>query len=201
MSVTNDAWFGLSSGPYQHFAAAQVLATYDKSRLVPFGEFVPFGQYLRASKLTDGRLDFSPGPGPRRVTLPGLPAFSPLICYEVIFPGRVVAAGARPEFLLSVTNDAWFGLSSGPYQHFAAARLRAVEEGLPMVRAANNGISAVIDGYGRILARSALNEVGVIDAGLPRKVDTRTIFSKIGNWTVLVLIIVFICPLLFIRLL
>lgn len=182
-------------------SGGELLATYDKVHLVPFGEYVPLGRYLRAGKLTDGRLDFSPGPGPTRIALSGLPAFGPLICYEVIFPGRVVAAGARPDFLLSVTNDAWFGRSSGPYQHFAAARLRAVEEGLPMVRAANNGISAVIDGYGRVLARSALNDVGVIDAGLPRKVVMGTVFSKFGNWVVLTLIIVFICPLLFIRLL
>ena len=175
--------------------------TYDKFHLVPFGEYVPLGDYLRITKLTDGRLDFTPGPGLRSLSIPGLPPFGALICYEVIFPGRVVAEDSRPEFLLSVTNDAWFGESSGPFQHFAAARLRAVEEGLPMIRAANNGISAVTDAYGRVLSALATNEIGVIDSGLPRPVDHVTIFSKIGNWSVLLLIIVFINPILYLRLL
>ncbi len=198
-----------TKGRFEIFNSLQVITsggelsgTYDKFHLVPFGEYVPLGEYLKITKLTDGRLDFSAGPGPRTMVAPGLPPFGPLICYEVIFPGEVVAQGApRPSFLLSVTNDAWFGESSGPYQHLAAARLRSVEEGLPMIRAANNGISAVTDGYGRILSSLGLNEIGVIDSGLPRPVDARTIFSKTGKWTVLLLIIVFICPLFINRLL
>jgi apolipoprotein N-acyltransferase len=146
---------------------------------------------LGFAKLTQGRLDFSPGPGPRTLELPGLPPVGPLICYEVIFPGQVTEPGRRPAWLLNVTNDAWFGTSSGPYQHFASVRLRAVEEGLPAVRAANTGISAVVDSYGRVLHRLGLNRVGTIDSPLPRPADARTLYSRVGNWMVLILIAIF----------
>ncbi len=115
---------------------------------------------------------------------------SPLICYEVIFPGQVVAPGQRPGWILNVTNDAWFGVSSGPYQHFASARLRAVEEGLPLVRAANSGISAVIDAYGRVIARLGLGRVGIIDAPRPRPTQEKTPFGQLGNWTLLILLFI-----------
>ena len=166
----------------------EILGTYDKFHLVPFGEYVPLKWLLGFAKVTEGRLDFTPGPGPLTLRLPGLPPVGPLICYEVIFPGAVTAPDDRPEWLLNVTNDAWFGTSSGPYQHFASARLRAVEEGLPLVRVANSGISAVVDSYGRILERLGLNQVGVIDSPLPRATSTRTLFSQVGNWSVLALI-------------
>jgi apolipoprotein N-acyltransferase len=107
----------------------------------------------------------------------------------VIFPGRVVDPGGDPKWLLNLTNDGWFGTSSGPYQHFAAARLRAVEEGLPLVRAANTGISAVVDPYGRVLARLALNRAGVIDSPLPQALEDTTLFSRLGDWSVLILLI------------
>jgi apolipoprotein N-acyltransferase len=147
-----------------------VTARYDKVDLVPFGEFLPLRPVLRRvglKKLTSGTLDFVPGPG--RVTLPilDLPPASPLICYEAAFPGRATASGERPAWLANITNDGWFGTSSGPFQHLAMARMRAVEEGLPLVRAANTGISVVTDAYGRILARLGLNESGVIDVALP----------------------------------
>ncbi|MDX1575530.1 MAG: apolipoprotein N-acyltransferase, partial [Kiloniellales bacterium] len=152
-----------------------VAAVYDKRHLVPFGEYVPLRSILPLEKLTQGVGDFTPGTGPRTLSLPGLPEVSVLICYEVIFPGRVVDPGSDAKWLLNVTNDAWFGTSSGPYQHFAAARLRAVEEGLPLVRAANTGISAVVDSYGRVVARLGLNRSGVIDAALPDSLEKRTL--------------------------
>ncbi len=170
-------------------AAGVIRGTYDKFHLVPFGEYVPLKEIIGISKLTAGRLDFSPGPGPRTLDLPGLPPVGPLICYEVIFPAAVTQPGRRPDWLLNITNDTWFGDSSGPYQHFAAARVRAVEEGLPVIRVANSGISAVIDGHGRVLARLGLNQVGVIDAPLPRPVEGVTVFARVGNWSVLWLVL------------
>jgi apolipoprotein N-acyltransferase len=175
---------------------AKILATYDKFHLVPFGEYVPFRKYLNnflpLIKLTEGRVDFSSGPGQRTITVPGAPRVSPLICYEVIFSGAVTSSDKRdmpqPEWLLNITNDAWFGVSSGPYQHLAAAQLRAVEEGLPLVRVANTGISAVIDGYGRIQKASNLNERTYIDAPLPMPLKTPTFFSKTKAAGVLLLV-------------
>jgi apolipoprotein N-acyltransferase len=163
-----------------------ITAVYDKVHLVPFGEYTPLKDWLGLEKLAVGASDFVPGFGPATLTVPGLPPFSPLICYEVIFPGDVVAPAAtgqaRPEWLLNLTNDAWFGRSSGPYQHFVNVRLRAVEEGLPVVRAANSGISAIVDGYGRVVAELGLGKVGVIDGFLPKSVASITTYAIIGNW-------------------
>ncbi|MCH7931941.1 MAG: apolipoprotein N-acyltransferase, partial [Proteobacteria bacterium] len=162
--------------------AGRVVATYDKFHLVPFGEYVPFRRWFPTiAKLTYGTIDFSAGPGPQTLRVPGLPSFSPLICYEAIFAHQVVDSADRPEFLLNLTNDAWFGISSGPYQHFAAARLRAVEQGLPLARAANTGISAVVDGYGRITARLGLDREGVVDAPLPEALGGLTPYARWGD--------------------
>lgn len=160
---------------------AEVAAVYDKHHLVPFGEYMPLRDILPLDKITAGALDFSPGPGPRTLRLPGLPAFSPLICYEVIFPGRVVDSADRPSWLLNITNDAWFGTSAGPHQHFASARLRAVEEGLPVIRAANTGISGVIDSYGRVVKSLGLDRAGTVDSTLPVAAPGRTLFAQFGN--------------------
>jgi apolipoprotein N-acyltransferase len=127
--------------------------------------------------------------GDGQVTLApvGLPAFSPVICYEVIFPGAVTGPGPRPRWLLNITNDAWFGLSAGPYQHFTSARLRTIEEGLPMIRAANTGVSAVIDAYGRVLVSLDMEQQGIIDHTLPPS-RAATPYAQWHDWTLLVLI-------------
>jgi apolipoprotein N-acyltransferase len=165
-----------------------VIATYDKHHLVPFGEYVPFRRWLPVEKITPGRLDFSGGPGPRSIALGPLPPASPLICYEAIFPDEAVAARDRPAWLLNVTNDGWFGISSGPYQHFAAARLRTVEQGLPLARAANTGISAVVDGYGRVTARLGLGQTGAFEAPLPPALPP-TPYARWGDWTLAALLV------------
>lgn len=163
-------------------ARGRLEARYDKHHLVPFGEYVPLRDWNPLPKLTQGRMDFSAGSGPATLTVPGLPPFSPLVCYEIIFPGAVTAPGLpRPRWLLNVTNDAWFGDSSGPHQHFAAARLRAVEEGLPLVRAANTGISALVDPYGRVVAELPLGTRGTLDVALPAPIPGTTPFALWGN--------------------
>lgn len=156
---------------------AEVAALYDKSHLVPFGEYMPLSGLLPI-RVIRGGVDFGAGPGPVALPLPGLPPAGPLICYEVIFPGAVVGA-ERPGWLLNITNDAWFGISAGPYQHLAAARLRAVEEGLPLARAAQTGISASFDSRGREVARLPLGETGVALSPLPRAGEP-TAFSRFG---------------------
>lgn len=176
-------------------AKGEIVLSYDKFHLVPFGEYVPLRWLLPIDKITPGMTDFSAGPGPRTLEVPGAPPVSPLICYEAIFPGAVTESGHRPGWLLNVTNDAWFGESAGPYQHFASARVRAVEEGLPLVRAANTGISAVVDPYGRLVAHLGLGQRGVLDSPLPAALPP-TLFARTGNWPVLgiVLLILIASP-------
>jgi apolipoprotein N-acyltransferase len=160
----------------------RVVGSYDKIHLVPFGEYLPFQDFFESlgfMQLTGVRGGFIAGTGPRLLSVPGAPSTSPLICYEIIFPDDVVDEAARPGWLLNLTNDAWFGSSAGPYQHFHQAQVRAIEQGLPVVRAANTGISAVIDPWGRVLAEIDLGEKGLIDAGLP-KVGPRTLFVSLG---------------------
>jgi len=159
-------------------------AIYDKIHLVPFGEYLPFQQTLEAvglQSLTRIRGGFAVGEAPRRLmSVPGLPLLSPLICYEAIFPGSIVQGRKRPGLLLNVTNDGWFGNWTGPFQHFHQARLRAVEEGVPLIRVGNNGVSAVIDPYGRIVSILNLNQSGSLDSNIPVK-GPITIFARINN--------------------
>jgi apolipoprotein N-acyltransferase len=164
-----------------------IRATFDKFHLVPLGEYVPLRQLFPfISKVTPGGMDFTAGAGPTTIRLPGLPPVGPVICYEVIFPHAVVNEADRPDWIVNLTNDGWFGITSGPYQHFASARLRAVEEGLPLVRAANTGISGIVDSYGRVIKRLGLGDTGVIDGVLPQPL-TPTAYARGGDWNVLAL--------------
>ncbi len=163
----------------------EVAEVYDKHHLVPFGEYIPLGDLLgrfglRGLAQRDGG-GFSPGPGARLIDLPGIGPTLPLICYEGIFPGDIAASPARPEVLLLITNDAWFGTVSGPYQHLAQARLRSVEQGLPMVRVANTGVSAVIDPAGRLSGEMPLGTAGIRDVPLPPPLGP-TLYSRSGDW-------------------
>ncbi|MDO5706549.1 MAG: apolipoprotein N-acyltransferase [Paracoccus sp. (in: a-proteobacteria)] len=171
--------FGIQRAEYPRYfnslAVAQpdgtVSATYDKFHLVPFGEYIPWGDAMARIGITAFAAQqghgYSPGSGPDILTLPGLPGFQPLICYEAIFPQHLLRTGPRPGWLLQITNDAWFGKFSGPYQHLAQAQLRAIQSGLPLIRSANTGVSAVIDAHGRIRTSLPLNTMGKIDAALP----------------------------------
>lgn len=161
--------------------SGQSLAVYDKHHLVPFGEYVPMQSILGLTGLTGlTGSGFRAGPGPKVIDIAGIPAFLPLICYEAIFPQGLRTTGARPEWLLQVTNDAWFGKLSGPYQHLAQARVRAIEQGLPLVRAANTGISAVVDSRGRLLNFIVLGENGYFDAQIPAT-SPQTLYSQYGE--------------------
>lgn len=159
-------------------------AVYDKHHLVPFGEYIPFAPLVARLGLpaleTLTRGGFTPGPGPHLVAVPGLPPFLPLICYEAIFPDALRAPEGRPDWLVQITNDAWFGEASGPYQHFAQARARAIEQGLPLARAANTGISAMVDARGQIVARIGLDEAGFVDARLPAALPP-TLYARMGD--------------------
>ena len=157
-------------------------ARYDKAHLVPFGEYLPLRGRIPLPVLFESFIDFSPGPGPVSIPMPGLGLASPLICYEAIFPGEVVAAGApRPALLLNLTNDAWYGHSAGPYQHRTSARMRAVEEGIPMVRVANTGISGVYDALGRTVAEIGFGVTGALDARLPPPLPAPTVYARHGE--------------------
>lgn len=163
-----------------------ILDSVDKVHLVPFGEYLPFEKLLRALGVTQFVAipgGFSPGPRRRVLNVPGLPPVAPLICYEAIFPGEVLPdrqpGERRPGLMLNVSNDAWYG-AAGPWQHFAQARLRTVEEGLPLVRAANTGVSAVVDPYGRVIASLPPNVADVLDSGLPAAIAP-TLYARWGD--------------------
>ncbi len=159
-------------------------ANYDKIHLVPFGEYLPLQTTLEAiglEQLSRLRGGFSSGVSPRPLlSLPGLPSLGPLICYEAIFPAQLVEGTSRPSALINVTNDGWFGNSTGPRQHFHQTRVRAVEEGLPILRSANNGISGIIDAKGRVIARADMNEVATIDGIIPPALPP-TLYARFGD--------------------
>lgn len=168
-----------------------IVAAYDKVRLVPFGEYVPLRWFFnlfgirQLIALPEG---FSAGASRLTLTLPGAAPFAPLICYEIIFPGAVLASKLRPGWILNLTNDTWFGETPGPYQHFLQGRIRAVEEGLPVVRAANSGISGIIDPFGRIIDSLPLGTAGIIDGSIPKAVAL-TAYAQVGDSVFLVLLL------------
>ena len=159
-----------------------IIGTYDKVHLVPGGEFLPFQSTLEAlgiRQLTRLPGGFTAGTGPRNLTLPNGLKLGPLICYEAIFPNGTLDPAERPDVLLNVTNDGWFGLTPGPYQHLAQARMRAIEQGLPLIRAANTGISAILDPWGRVHGEIRLGDDGIVDARIPKKTSV-TLYSRWG---------------------
>ena len=159
------------------FGGGRLDGVYDKWHLVPFGEYQPSWFPLPIQVVPGG--GFASGSGPRTLHVPGLPPVGPLICYEAIFPGQVIDAADRPAWMVNITNDAWFGNSTGPRQHLAAARLRAVEEGLPLMRAANTGISAGFDARGHEIDRLGMNQQGVLVVDLPPALPA-TPFARYG---------------------
>ena len=169
-----------------------VLAVYDKLHLVPFGEFLPFQDWMERiglQQLTKIQGGFIPGTRRRSMEIPHAPRMLPLICYEAIFPGGVAERADRPGWIVNLTNDGWFGISTGPYQHLQQARVRAIEQGLPLVRAANTGVSAVIDPMGRFVARLGLGLEGVLDSSLPAAIAP-TIYSRTGDVPVIIILAV-----------
>ncbi len=170
---------------------------YDKQHLVPFGEYVPFEalwDWTGVTQFVQAPGGFTAGAGRRILHAPGLPAAMPLICYEAIFPteiGDFFSHAERPGWLLNVTDDAWFGLTPGPYQHYAQARLRAIELGLPLVRVANSGVSAVVDGFGREIVAAPLGVEGVMDSDLPVALPP-TWQSRFGSLTAAAIGLVFL---------
>lgn len=171
----------------------QVAARYDKQHLVPFGEYIPFGDLaakfgLRGFAAQEGD-GFSAGPGPQVLDLGTMGKALPLICYEAVFPQDIARAPERPEYLLQITNDAWFGTASGPYQHLAQARMRAIEQGLPLIRAANTGVSAMIDPWGRLTQQLPLGQAGYIDAALPLP-RAPTVYARTGDAPVFLLLLI-----------
>lgn len=161
----------------------QTAAYYDKSHLVPFGEYIPLRSWLPQwiRPLANAIGTFASGHGPQLINLPGYPPLGALICYEVIFPGEIVNPAKRPQWIINLTNDGWYGDSAGPRQHFVSTRLRAIEEGITIVRAANTGISAVISPYGTLLGQLSLNQAAILDEKLPKTLQVVTTYGKIGN--------------------
>ncbi len=170
----------------------EIAQTYDKHHLVPFGEYLPFSQLMHRMGLRGLAENFGggyrAGEGAQLLDMGALGSALPLICYEAVFAQDVAAAPERPAFLMQITNDAWFGKGKGPMQHLAQARMRAIEQGLPMARAANTGISAMIGPRGQVLQALALNEAGFIDAGLPAPLPA-TLYARTGDpvWMFLII--------------
>ena len=164
-------------------AHGRILGRYDKAHLVPYGEYLPMRSILAPlglSRLVPGDIDFKPGPGPRDFALPGFGSIGGQVCYEIVFSGEVIDEAHRPALIFNPSNDAWFG-AWGPPQHLAQARMRAIEEGLPILRSTPTGISAVIAADGRLLGTMPQHRAGAIDLPFPAALPP-TLFSRLGNW-------------------
>jgi len=186
----NPAESGVYNSIYVIDHNGSIAAVYDKVHLVPFGEYLPFEHILERfglQELTKQRGGFLTGDRRRLIAIPGAPIALPLICYEIIFPDDVLPPGKRPAWMVNVTNDGWFGISTGPYQHFQQARVQAIEEGLPLARAANTGISAVVDPLGRIINSLPLGHEGVLDSGLPRPISA-PLYARLGDAPVAIIV-------------
>ena len=169
-------------------------ARYDKIKLVPFGEYVPFKKWLPVPRLVESLADFQVGASPKFIDIPSIGKISPLICYEIIFPGEIFNGnkGNRVKLIVNLTNDAWFGTGVGPKQHLEIAKMRAIEEGIPLIRSANTGISGFYDAYGRTIGEINLNQTGVLDKHLAAPTSSPTIYSLFGDWIYILFISSFI---------
>ena len=180
--------------------AARIRGRYDKAHLVPYGEYLPMPWLLRPlglARLVPGEMDFLPGPGPRTMAIPGFGAIGVQVCYEIVFSGEVTDRAHRPRLIFNPSNDAWFG-TWGPPQHLAQARMRAIEEGLPVIRATPNGISAVVAADGAVIASVPHHTAGAIDVPLPPALPP-TVFARIGNWAAAVVAVLLIVSALVLR--
>jgi apolipoprotein N-acyltransferase len=182
-ALRHDSHFDYYNSFYVFAHSGRLLAAYDKFHLVPFGEYLPYEKFfarLGLTKIVGIEGSFATGDGPHTLIVPGAPPAGPLICYEILFPGAVVGS-QRPNWFVNVTDDSWFGPWAGPLQHLLVARMRAIEEGIPVVRAANTGISAVIDPLGRVRVHLGLNRAGALDASLPSVIEP-TPYARSGDY-------------------
>ena len=168
------------NGSFLFNKQGQIVQSYNKFHLVPFGEYMPFSDIIPIEPIVNFS-GFEFGEGLQTIKQGTLPSFSPLICYEILFPTEVVNKDDRPDFIVNITNDAWYGFSPGPFQHLLQAQYRAIEEGISVFRAANTGISAVYDPYGQLVTSLPLAKRGVVESTIPSKIKGRTIYSLTGN--------------------
>lgn len=177
--------------PYNSLIAinnkAQIIETSNKFHLVPFGEYIPYKDYLPLKPLAN-MTDFIKGIGPKTIDIQGFSSFSPLICYEIIFPANVTDKNNSPDWIVNITNDAWYKNSAGPYQHLGISKARAIETGISVVRVAGTGISAVISPYGEIINKIDLNQKAHIDSDIPKKINS-TIYATYSNIPLIILIL------------
>ncbi len=171
----------------------KIVATYDKFHLVPFGEYIPLRKYLPEwiKPIANAIGSFEAGQGPGVIKIPGQPSLGGLVCYEIIFPHQILDKNNRPQWVVNLTNDGWYGDSAGPYQHLVAARLRAVEEGITIARVAGSGISALVSPLGIVLDQIPLHQQDILDIALPIETQFSTTYSRFGNISILLLCVFF----------